>query len=115
MENDYGKINVGVGTSEQHELKIIDFIRADYKDNRVVSFCAVEDGSFVCAVENPPSTGRNIQSTIWLSKESMIGLLSTAMLYFSIKGEKMDDLLKETLRGEKIEYVLSDNLKALSE
>lgn len=113
MNNDYGKIKVGVGTSEQHELKITEFVRADYKDNRVVSFCAIEDGSFVGAVENPPSTGRNTQSTIWLSKESMIGLISTAMLYFNIKGEDMDALLKETVRGEMIEYTLSDNLKPL--
>lgn len=107
----YGKITVGVGTNQRRELEVVDFIQARFKNNRIISISQIEDGSFVGAVENPPSSGRNTQSTIWLSKESFIGLLSTAMLYFNLKGEDMQKLLEESAEGEKIDYSFSDNLK----
>ena len=106
----YGKITVGYGGIGQKELQIVDFVQAHFKDNRIISVSQIEDGSLVCAVENPPSTGRNTQSTIWLSKESFIGLLSTAMLYFSVKGEDMQKLLEESVEGGKVDYTFSDNL-----
>jgi len=64
----------------------------------------------VGVVENPPSTGRNTQASIWLSKESFIGLLSTAMLYFNIKGEDIQKLLEESIQGNEVDYSFSDNL-----
>lgn len=107
----YGKIRVGVGTNQQKELEIIDFVQARFKNNRIISISQIEDGSFVGAVENPPSSGRSTQSTIWLSKESFFGLLSTAMLYFNLKGEDMQKLLEESVEGGKVDYSFSDNLK----
>jgi hypothetical protein len=109
----YGKITVGFGTSEQRELRIVDFIQAHFKDNRIISVSQVEDGTLIGAVENPPSTGRNTQSTIWLSKESFIGLLSTAILYFNVKGEDMQKLLEESIQGKEVDYSFSDNLKGI--
>lgn len=107
----YGKITVGYGTSDQKELQVVDFLQAKFKDNRVISISQIEDGTFIGAVENPPSTGRNTQSTIWLSKESLIGLLSTAMLYFNIKGEDLQSLLEQSTQGKDIDYSISDNLQ----
>ena len=107
----YGKITVGYGTIEQKELEIVDFVQAHFKDNRVISISQIEDGSLVGVVENPPSTGRNTQSTILLSKESLIGLISTAMIYFDIKGEDLDSLLQQSVSDNKIDYNCSDNLK----
>ena len=111
----YGKITVGYRTSEQKELQVIDFLQAKFKDNRVISISQIEDGTFIGAVENPPSTGRNTQATIWLSKESLIGLLSTAMLYFNIKGEDLHSLLEQSVSSEDIDYSFSDNLKVDSD
>ncbi len=106
----YGKITVGVGTNEQRELQIVDFVQAHFKDNRIISVSQIEDGTLVGVVENPPSTGRNTQASIWLSKESFIGLLSTAMLYFNVKGEDIQKLLEESIQGNEVDYSFSDNL-----
>ena len=108
----YGKITVGYGTSKQRELQVIDFLQAKFKDNRVISISQIEDGTFVGSVENPPSTGRNTQATIWLSKESLIGLLSTAMLYFNIKGEDLHSLLEQAVTGDDVDYNFSENINA---
>ena len=113
-KNMYGKITVGYGTSEQRELEIIDFVQANFKDNRVVSISQIEDGSLIGAVENPPSSGRCPQTSIWLSKESFIGLISTAMIYFNIKGEDMQKLLEESIKGNEVNYSFSDNLSNAS-
>lgn len=106
----HGKITVGVGTGEQRELQIVDFVQAHFKDNRTISVSQIEDGTFVGAVNNHPSTGRETQATIWLSKESFIALLSTALLYFDIKGEDMQKLLAETIQDGKVDYSFLDNL-----
>lgn len=106
----YGKITVGIGTKDQRELEIVDYVQAHFKDNRIISVSQIEDGSFVGTVENPPSTGRNTQSSIWLSRESFIRLLSTAMLYFNVKGEDMQKLLEESIENNEIDYTFSNNL-----
>lgn len=110
--NKYGKAVVAYGSSEQRELEIIDFVKARFKDNRVITIGHVE-GGYICGVENPPSTGRSAQSTIWLTKESLLGLFSVCTLYFTITGEDMDKIIKESMDGDTIEYSLSDNLKPL--
>ena len=107
-----GKITLGYGTSEQKELSIINFLQARFKDNRLISISEIEDGTFVGSVQNPPSTGRNPQSVIWLSKDSLIGLVSTAILYFNIKGEDLHSLIQEATLNEDINYNFSDNLKS---
>ena len=106
----YGKITVGFGTLEQKELEIVDFVKAEFKNNRIVSVSQIEDNSFLLAVENIQSTGRNPQSTMWLSEESLIGLLSTAMLYFEIKGQDLKELLARSVSGNNVNYTISDNL-----
>lgn len=106
-----GKITVGYGTAEQRELEILDFVQAEYKDHRLITISKIEDESIVAIVENPKSSGRNTQSTIWISKESFIGMLSTAFLYFSAKGEDLGELMKSVVEKEDINYSYSDNLK----
>jgi hypothetical protein len=109
----YGKVTVGYGTNAQKELEIVDFVQAHFKDNRTISISQIEDGSFVGTVENPLSTGRNPQSSIWLSKESFIGLISTALLYFNIKGEDLENILRESTKGNDVDYSFSDNLDGI--
>lgn len=110
----YGKFTSGVGSDEQREHQVVDFVKALFLDNRLISIGQIEDGSYVCSVENPSSTGRNPNVSIWLTKESLMGLLSTAMLYFSIKGEDINKILQESVEGKAIEYSFSDNLKPIN-
>ena len=112
----YGKITVGFGNPKfQRELNLVDFVQAYFKDNRIISISEIEDGSFICAVENPPSTDRNPQSTIWLSKESFIGLLTTAIIYFQVKDEDLSKMLEDVVINNEINYTFSDNLQPQNE
>jgi hypothetical protein len=110
-----GKITVGYGTAEQRELEITDFIQANFLDNRLISISGIEDGSIVAAVENPASSGRNTQATIWLSKESFVGMIASAFIYFSSKGEDLGELTKDCVIKNDIEYSYSDGLTPISE
>lgn len=109
----YGKITIGCGSKDEKELEIVDFIRANFIDNRLVSICKIEDESFLLSVENPSSTGRATQSTMWLSKESLTGLLTTIMLYFNVKEEDMDEMFEQIAKDKEVNYTCSDNLKPL--
>lgn len=108
----YGKITVGVGTPQQTDLEMVDFVQAKFKDDRTVTVSEIEDGSLIGVVENSPLSNRASQASIWLSKESFIGLMSTAMLYFNLKGEDMQELLKQSVDGNEVKYTFSDNLSA---
>lgn len=110
----YGKVTVGYGGIEQRELEIVEYVQAKFKDNRLISISKLEDDTMVLSVESPPSTGRNAQSTIWLSKDSLIGLLSTASLYLAIKGEDLSEMIEDIV-GEEVNYGVSDNLEQLNE
>lgn len=110
-EQKYGKITVGVGTNEMRDLSVTDFVRATYIDGRHVSICSIEDGSISVSVENLVSTGRAPQANIWLSKESLLAVLSTAFIYFDLKDVDLKKLFEETVNGGKIDYQFSDNLK----
>lgn len=105
-----GKITVGIG-SDKRELEIADFVQAYFQGNRVVSVCTLEDGSILLSVENPPSTGRAAQANIWLSKESVMGLMTTLILYFGCKGEDFEDLFRSVVNSnDMVDFSYSDNL-----
>lgn len=106
----YGKTTVGFGTKDQRELNITNFARARWEDNRICSVLEIEDGSIQLAVENISSSGRAPLQVIWLSHESAIGLISTALLYCAAKGI---DLAAEALKiseSEDIEITLTPEL-----
>lgn len=113
QEKTYGEITVGVGTQLEHKLKILDFIQAGFKDNRLASISMIEDNSYVIAIENPQSSGRASQSTMWLSKESVMAMLTTCMIYFTAKGENIEALIQEAMTKDQINYSYSDNLNPL--
>lgn len=109
-EPKYGSITVGVGTSERRVLEITEFIQADFKDHRTISIGKLEDDTYIFGVENPKSTGRADQATIWLSKESAVGMITTAIVYFTAKGIDFKSLLAESLSTDEIQLQWSDNL-----
>ncbi|GAA4391780.1 hypothetical protein [Hymenobacter koreensis] len=108
--SNYGTVTTGFGTAQQRELPITDFVQANYVNNRVISVMGINGESIVASVENPESSGRNPKQVMYLSRESFVGLLSTGFLYFSCKGESLEDLLKEAVQKQAIEYNYSDNL-----
>ena len=74
-ENKYGVATVGLGTSQEREIPIEQCVKSLYKDNRLVSIVKLEDDSFILSVENPGSSGRATQTSMWLSRESFISLI----------------------------------------
>ncbi|MDF2931236.1 MAG: hypothetical protein K0R36_567 [Chryseobacterium sp.] len=113
----YGKATIGFGTPEQKELNIVEFLQAEYKDNRLMSVVMLEDESFIFSVENPVSSGRAPHQSMRLGKESAIGMLSTILLYFNAKlGEEgMQEAIKEASVRNEINYSTSKNFKLKSE
>jgi hypothetical protein len=110
-EEGYGSVSYYDENYIKHEHKIVDHIQARYVDNRLITIAGVDDGTTILSVENPESTGRAKTSQMRLSRESMVGLLSTVMLYYDAKGINLQKELEETAVGGKIEYSVTDNLK----
>ena len=108
--NKYGTIVVGVG-DEQRTLQIKDFVTAEFSD-RLIHISTIEDGSICAQVNNPEGVERAASASIWLSKESFLGLVSTAMIYFGAKEMDFEKELNEAIGHEKyVSYQYSDNLK----
>lgn len=112
-KKDYGQSTLGYGTPQEHKLDIIEFIKADFIDNRLISVVKLENENFILSIENPESSGRAPKQQMLLSKESTIGLVSTLLLYFnkSVGEEGFQKLLEESVARNEINYAMSDNLK----
>lgn len=106
----YGKLTIGLGSAEQKELEITEFVQARYKDNRVIAVSKIEDETFLLSVENPPSTGRESQVKMWLSKESMAGLMATIIIYLGASGVDYNKLMEESFVDGEVDFSFSDNL-----
>ena len=105
-----GKVTVGAGTPKERELEITDFMQSGFKDNRLITIAELEDGSYMFGVENPPSTGRGAQSMLLLTKESLIALVSTAVLYYNSKGWNTQEILRAAMDKDLIDISCSENL-----
>lgn len=110
-EEGYGKVSFMDDNFVKQELDIIDHIQARYLDNRLITVATVEDGSTILSVENPESSGRHGVSQMRLTKESLIGLLSTLLLYYEAKEINIQKQLVDAVESGKIDYTLTDNLK----
>ena len=106
----YGKLIAGVGTSERRELEIAEFIQSDFKDHRTISICKLEDDTYIFGLENPKSTGRADQQTMWLSKESAVGLITSAIIYFASNGIDFREMITESLDTGEVNIRWSDNM-----
>lgn len=109
-KEDYGSVTIGWGKSDQRELKIIDFVRSEFKDNRMAQCCQLEDGTYCIALENYESSGRNTVNIMRLSEESFMAVIANITLYAQIKGWDLVDMTKKALDGDVIKYNYSDNL-----
>jgi hypothetical protein len=112
----YGKITIGVGSNEQREIGIIDFVQATFKDNRLITILTLENNEgHLLSIENPTSTGRNPIQNMWLSKESFLGLISTAFIYWNGKNEDLEKLMQESVENNVVNYKLSENLQDIND
>jgi hypothetical protein len=111
----YGTVTIGFGEPEQKELKVVDIVQATYTDHRLISTCGLEDGSYLVSVENPASTGRSPSEKMRLSEESLIGLMSTIILYFNCKDVDVLQKIKDASGKGAIEYTASENLKLFNQ
>lgn len=108
----YGKVTVGYGTKDQKELDVVEFLQAEYHDMRLVTISVLNDDvkSMVATVENPLSTGRNPQSSIWLSQESMFALVSTYFLFLTMRGVDVKSMIEKSISKDVLDFSYSDGL-----
>jgi hypothetical protein len=108
-QEDYGEVTLGYGSLEQRKSKIKSFLQAEYKDHRLITVCNFED-AFGLIIENPQSTGRSNQN-MHLSKESLVALLSTAIMYLEMSGMDMQELIKQSTNGDNVQFSYSKDLQ----
>lgn len=89
------------------QLDIIDLIRSEFKDHRLITVAKLEDNSFMLSVENPQSSGRAIQSNMRLTEESLLGLLASCMIYFEHNSIDLSNKLLELINSDNIQYSYS--------
>lgn len=106
----YGTIKVGTATNEPKLLKIVEYVQAQFDGGRIISVNEIEDGSFAISVENPNNSDRSSQS-IWLHRESLVGVISTVMLMFNLKDLDLLALIEEASGGKDIDYNFSKKLQ----
>jgi len=115
METKEDKPNLGTAKTlvngEITELPIINFLRAEYKDFRLISVAQLGDNTYVLSIENPESTGRNPFQALRLSEKSFISLLGTATLYLSKMGKNMEQMLIEASKENGLIDYSFDNIE----
>ncbi|WP_216726121.1 hypothetical protein [Hymenobacter siberiensis] len=111
MNNEEQPVSYGeIVKPNGEKLQIIDYLQADYVDNRVISVSTIENGSVLLAVENPASTGRNTRNQMWLSAESAFGLLNAMHMYYLAKGVNMEDAVRACAKSDQVTYRKTPNL-----
>jgi len=116
MEEIYGTVTVGAGTSQQKEIGIVDFVQASFKDNRLITVSTLEnDEGYLLTIENPNSSGRNPTQSMWLSKESFMGLVTTSFIFWNCKNENLESLLQNSVIDKDVDYRISGNLQHFDE
>jgi hypothetical protein len=115
ITDDYGTATVGYGTSDQREIKVIDFVKARFNDDRLISVCTLENNEgYIVSVENPKSTGRSNQQ-LFLSSESFSAVFSTMTIFLQCKEFDPTSFFNIGTNGGTIDYSFSPNLKPIEE
>lgn len=76
----------------------------------MASIMELKDETFIISIENYASSGRSSQN-MHLSKESLIGVLSTSILFLSKKGFDLQAELEKSVGDKKeVAYMCSESL-----
>jgi len=86
------------------EVEITDIVRSVFRDHRFCTVARGEDNTFVLAVENPRSSGRNPLAQIYLTEESMLALVNCICLYYLRKGVDIASKMQELVDSDTIEF-----------
>lgn len=89
-----GTITIGVGTDRERTIQITDMLRCEVKDHQLVTIAKDEEGNYLLSIENPASTGRFPETSMYLTEGSFIALLSTVHLFLDKKNINMEEMLK---------------------
>lgn len=112
-KQEFGFATVGVGSQDERQIPISDFVRTYWSDGRTASISGLDDGSFTLAIHNAPESGRNPCAAIWLSRESFLCMAATIPIYFAAKGIDIEDELEKLIDGKCVNYDFSNNLKEI--
>lgn len=97
----YGGVVITGENGEKKTLKVVDFLRMEFADHRLISVSRLEDGeSYLLTIENPASTGRATQTNLLLTMESYISLLTTALIFFEATGVNVEELLRKAINNK---------------
>lgn len=100
----YGKVSYTDREGNKKTFSIVNFVRSEFKDNRLVSIGETDEGTYILSVENPGDSDRKKQANICLTEESLIGLLATIHLFFKETSYPLNEKLKDVLKDGQMEY-----------
>jgi len=105
---DLGFVTLGGGGELERKAPIKSVLQATYKDNRLVTVLTFEE-AYGITIENPSSTGRSSQN-MHLTEESLVALISTAMLHFCMQGKDIKELIEKSAKRDEIDFSYSKNM-----
>lgn len=98
-------VTIGYGSEHERKVKITNMVRCEFSDHRLVTIAKTEEDCYLLAVENPISSGREPQTSMYLTEGSAVALLSTFMLYLNHNEIYAEELFKRYIpNGEEIKY-----------
>lgn len=103
-----GTITIGYGSEHERKVKITNMVRCEFSDHRLVTVAKTEEDCYLLSIENPKSSGREPQTSMYLTEGSAVALLSTYMLYLEHNEIDANELFKKyILNDEKLKYEFS--------
>lgn len=104
-DKNLGIVTIGYGSEYERQVKITNMVRCEFSGHRLVTVAKTEEDCYLLSVENPTSSGREPQTSMYLTEGSAVALLSTYMLYLEHNGIEQNELFKKyILNGEEIKY-----------
>lgn len=110
----YGKVTVGFGSKDQHDIEVKDFVKSVFAGDRFIHIAQLVDDSYCITIENLPSSGRAPHQSMRVGQESFIALVHAIMLYMQVKDMNVSQLAIDLQQNGNIEYSCSDNLKPIT-
>lgn len=110
-DKNLGIVTIGYGSEHERKVKITNMVRCEFSDHRLVTVAKTEEGCYLLSVENPVSSGRETQTSMYLTEGSAVALLSTYMLYLEHNEIDADELFKKYMLSDKeIKYEFSPKI-----
>jgi len=103
-----GEVTLGYWHDPVKKVSITDMVRCEFSDHRLVTVAHTEEDCYLLAVENPQSTGRANQTSMYLTEGSVASLFYTYILYLEHNGIDVNELSKKyILDDQEIKYEFS--------